>query len=463
MLLSLVSTLAAAVSSTGLLAPTTISDPSLALSGHDGYASLIDTENTLEMGFYAQTQDFTGADRDIEVESGVSTLLSKVGRTQLADVDFAPGVGGAPVFTYYYEATQEEGIVESVRPLRNDWESVIFMIRELEDHSGFNNYYTINPCLAFLRSVSKSYTGEAYYSGLEWRGMAGDYSISANIKTSLNAGNHGLDPAYFFARFSASKCDFNIGYFGAFDDSTVPSGQPFAIDLMDVMDSSYSFDLLHFAAAADCFYQNTGAVSEYGSPTFFGGDPNWRKHLGSWGGDLQTLAAHPDAQTMVNNGNGRTPFYNFATASWSPFSFEDFYADIDAANIARMYLNEGVELSDAMLDYYTKLKNGNINRYSEFIDSLIAEIAGALNKTDLEKAQMFQEKVGTMLDLKLSGGSFIDGPGSGATLDFKYKLMASNWPTVSERKRIGFSFFNHVLQKTDYPSSVKYGVWELAS
>ena len=91
MLLSLVSTLAAAVSSTGLLAPTTISDPSLALSGHDGYASLIDTENTLEMGFYAQTQDFTGADRDIEVESGVSTLLSKVGRTQLADVDFAPG------------------------------------------------------------------------------------------------------------------------------------------------------------------------------------------------------------------------------------------------------------------------------------------------------------------------------------------------------------------------------------
>lgn len=84
-----------------------------------------------------------------------------------------------------------------------------------------------------------------------------------------------------------------------------------------------------------------------------------------------------------------------------------------------------------------------------------------LAMSGLEKGMAFQDMVALFLDMELSDyGNYVDG--SGDSSDFIYRIMASDYPTISEKRRIGYSFFIYILKNTDYDSSIINRTWEIS-
>ena len=121
------------------------------------------------------------------------------------------------------------------------------------------------------------------------------------------------------------------------------------------------FDVPHFNAALsrylDCYSDDCALPTEWAS----------------WAGDMFTYAAHLDSiqrnnslsyttirDSALNHIGGIHPQYS------KFFGTGDFYADIDARNIASLISNRGLSFYEAMNRYY---KQGDFDRFGTFIHS----------------------------------------------------------------------------------------------
>ena len=144
----------------------------------------------------------------------------------------------------------------------------------------------------------------------------------------------------------------------SYQNSFSPNGR---FKSLEFPDSSVVVDLPHFSASLsrylDCYSDDCALPTEWAS----------------WAGDMFTYAAHLDSvrtndslsyaairDTALNNIGGAHPRYS------KFFGTGDFYADIDARNIASLINNRNLSLYDAIDRYY---KQKEFSRFFTFVNS----------------------------------------------------------------------------------------------
>ncbi len=130
---------------------------------------------------------------------------------------------------------------------------------------------------------------------------------------------------------------------------------------LEFPETGISVDIPHFNAALsrylDCYSDDCALPTEWAS----------------WAGDMFTYAAHLDS-IQRNNSLSYTTIRDSALShiggihpQYSKFfGTGDFYADIDARNIASLISNRGLSFYEAMNRYY---KQGDFDRFGTFIHS----------------------------------------------------------------------------------------------
>lgn len=96
--------------------------------------------------------------------------------------------------------------------------------------------------------------------------------------------------------------------------------------------SGDDIDFIHLVAVIDVFYTQSDIDSDY---------EKYYDALLSWGGDLLTMAYSGE------------PSFHLGTERSSYFSREDYLADIDGVNIAKLMKDENLLLSEALHEYYS--------------------------------------------------------------------------------------------------------------
>jgi hypothetical protein len=303
-------------------------------------------------------------------------------------------------YQYYYLTDMFVDQVVQTRTLKNDIDSLIFVIQELEY---FASIYTTckgqeaTDCiLGFVRSINKGYVGN--YNNSNDTGKIDQWFVTAG---PLNTGfvdfvntkdGSLLGISEFFSSF-ISKTSYNFEV----HKSSSKSGF-YADGILDPFNPGGKIDLIHLFASMDGIYNDTSAGLDLGLRDY--GDQL------SWGGDLQTFARKMFENNIDINivskeinswsmyDNRQKDFCVIVGISDCKFSNDDMLADIDANNIIRGFINNspvpistfinGIthttyvyndlnKLSVAIAGYYNVIKYDNSyfpNRYLMFTKTI---------------------------------------------------------------------------------------------
>lgn len=306
-------------------------------------------------------------------------------------------------YQYYYLTDMFVDQVVQTRTLKNDIDSLIFVIQELEYFTSIydscKGQEATDCILGFVRSINKNYVGTT--TELDIYKADGVFD-----KWLVTLGPINTD----FVRFVDSKDGSLLGiseYFSSFvevgdyNDKVHPvlTKTPiFNGGLIDPFNTSGRIDLTHFFASMDGIYNHTSATIDIGLR-------NYGDQL-SWGGDLQTFAQelHSKSQNLsvIENeilswnpyDNRQRDFCTIIGLNKCSFSNSDMLADIDANNVMRGLINNapvpistyinGItyttylyndlnKLSVALAGYYNVVKYDNSyfpNRYLMFIKTI---------------------------------------------------------------------------------------------
>lgn|GEM_PF-3922076 len=319
------------------------------------------------LGHFAEVEDVSQA-TEIDINPANVDIVEKAGRT--VNTRFWLD-GSQPHYDYYYTASHNYGKIIAIRQIRNDVDSLIFMMKQLGKDANVGSYKTLderNTVLGYVRSFSDNYT---YSSNDEWTRVAGDIGRKF-ITAEDQVNSHGLSLYNYFRSFVKPSL------YNSYDHRALNSGESWQISfLIDPLDHSHSIDLPHFFASLDGVYGDTGAalVSVGDISVGVTSQTSFVRDLVSWAGDLQQEA---NALQYLRDKNDDFPtdlssfdFSQTLSRENGSFSYSDFSADLDSFSIAKGYLDVSSEaISDAMEDYYSHLEANPQNRFIEFLTNV---------------------------------------------------------------------------------------------
>jgi len=322
------------------------------------------------LGYYAEVEDVSQV-TEVDIDPADVEIVEKVGRT--VNVRFWLD-GSQPHYDYYYTAAHNDGKITAIRQIRNDMDSLIYMVRQLEKDANICSFKTLderNTVLGYVRSLSDNYT---YSSHDKWERTAGDIGrrfISAEDQVT----SHGLSSYAFFRSF-VEQSNYN-----SYDHRSLYAGESWqASSVIDPIDHGHFIDLPHFFASLDGTYNNTGASLVSIGDISVGLTPqtSFIRDLTSWAGDLQQEAQ--GLQSFREQGRAMPislssfDFSQTLSRKNSFFSYDDFSADLDSFSIAKGYLDVSDDaISDAMGYYYSHLETNRQNRFEEFLANVSSD------------------------------------------------------------------------------------------
>ena len=334
-------------------------------------------------------------------------------------------------FTYTADKTQP--VFNSITPLSNDLSSVCFALNVLKSKASLgtvlSNTKVNNIMLGYLRSLNSNYSdGSSLYDGIAWRVCTGlQQPIADSWKDIESKVRYHDSTRNFFARY-VRKSEYN-----STDHGSLPSdidGWGNSVYSLPDPNNEGNIDLIHMFASIDGEISNTYLSENDASFNLDG--TNIQKDLLGWGGDLQTLTYEITKRDKISS------FETILTES-QYFKTEDFLADVDAFNIAKICDN-GTDLYNAFCEYYDRISENPIARYSDFANAITAETT--YEWKDASVAQKVERESYALMGLKWTEEGYIDVYNSGIA----YKLISKN-TDVNIRKKIAGLFGDYIIRK----------------
>ncbi len=201
--------------------------------------------------------------------------------------------------------------------------------------------------------------------------------------------------------------------------------------LTDYWDDTIKIDLIHMFAAINGGYKllSSGENQPLETDVF------------SWAGDLQTVYCQD------TNNDSHEDIKSWDDIFDMPhFEKSDFYADIDAYNIVREYLNSNFNSSvgSAVYHYYDIISDYYDYRYTLFVNTATENDWFTCNSTD--PVTIFQKKCFDMMRLSLDDNGVVTHIGNSPNLIKYYLLGTNNYPnSLLVRKKLGKYFSEYCL------------------
>lgn len=275
-------------------------------------------------------------------------------------------------FVSYYYATPLMGKVTNIRTISNDVSSLIFIVEQLEkkavsfisSYSGSEETIDVaNLVLGYGRSIKKSDTYHLIANSINAWDITSGTINRAFINFVESDTTHGLLFQDYFASF-LDYAEYNENDHAA-PQSQYQKDKSSSAAIYQLIDpiSGGQIDLTHLFASLDAAKQITGANESICSNLQMSRE--FSKGLCSWIGDLQCAARDLTFDSIYgpNSFNVDTATFNQLMESDAyECTDEDVFADIDAINIAKGYLDLGNSVSSAFRSYYEQSM-----RFSRFL------------------------------------------------------------------------------------------------
>ncbi len=299
------------------------------------------------IGYYATTQSVSST-KKIYIDKSIVPFIISTRREVYNENN-----------KYYYYASPYVDKIVSIREIANDIDSVIFMVKELENRAkekNSNESTYKNLCLGYLRSINNGYNDNGSRYGSKWGLLAGNTNENF-VKEVNNDYSHGLRFNEFFSQF-INYDEYNKNLYGELDIKYRRSDTNPALRLIDPQGKNKKIDLIHMFASIDGIYCKTGAVLSLGN--------NMNRDIVSWNGDLQSAAKRLKYDMKDLNLN-TSNFYDIMDADIG-CSEDDILADIDAMNITKGYFDiDDNSLADSLSAYYSIIKTYPFRRFTMFM------------------------------------------------------------------------------------------------
>jgi hypothetical protein len=391
--------------------------------------------NVKRLGYFA-THDSLIKDTYFEVSNESFDMLKEIGAS-VAENDSK----------YFYNAKSSEGRITEIREIRNDVDSLNFMINKIKyvyDSDQIPNNSTIYSILSYIRTINRQYVGEGFISEFSWSEMCGDYGADVNEPDYYS--NIGLGINEFFSLFLNKKEQYNSSLHRAITKN-IYSKPCFLINPISL---SANIDLIHMVAVIQVCI----------NPSLLHQQEKWVNDVGSWAGDLQTeaslivgrrISSFDDVlynRIVIGLDDDDNPIES------TDFGISDLMADVDGINIAKeIKQNPGLDLSSVISQYYFSLGN-DVNHFRMFISNIGKESSDNGSSSSLA----FQKSVFDMMHLSLDNdGNALEETNS--TSLPKYRLLYKDngvLPTKLCRWSIAAGFCNYCLGKAQLQSTKAY-------
>lgn len=308
------------------------------------------------------------------------------------NVNYGVGILSQPLVRYYYYANPYLPKIVGCHNMYNDPASLVFALEVLEEEAEYLEIDDIkNAVLSYVRCINESYSDE------EWEKVAGSFEGDLiNSFSSFAVG--GVEVNEFFASFIPESI-YNEDY-GTCRTNYLNYNLP----LIDCY--GRESDLIHTFASIDGIFE--GTVDSYVFPLSYVNDEYTIRFLASWAGDLQTAAVYID-----NNNLSDYSFEDILENPNSTFDYLDFYADVNAINIAGgLDLDDVTSISSIINNYFIVTLAGNpyFPRIGHFMD-VVCSMYGNNSST-------FKEIIYLYLGLDSNGNNLISLPLSRLNLDY---------------------------------------------
>jgi hypothetical protein len=356
---------------------------------------------------------------------------------------------------YFYEEKFVDVIVEQ-RQLYNDIDTLIFMVTELEELADDYGCSDIKNCvLGYLRSINKNYsdTSDLYD---KWEVTAGKTDMGFVDYVEAVDGL-GIEFNEYFAQFLLDPEDYNSEY-GYVSSTYKNTGYL----LVDPFNGSYStgIDVTHMFASIDGAYEDTKNTIDLSM--------NHQQDLAGWLGDLHTFTKklyteNIDVSTLslnidVSSGysNSNIDFCEWVGVSDCTFPEEDMLADIDAMNIAKIFLDvEENSLSNSLSAYYNVISGDDSyypNRYKMFKESVSINAYSSSTSSYYR----FRDEVYRSLNVKYYYGTYSDYSYYSGNFYLGFQLLrtgeiGSNLVSYEYREYTSRLFYNYITAMSTAP------------
>lgn len=319
----------------------------------------------------------------------------------------------------FYLATPEKGKISSVKKVYNDYESMVYMTKQLvfwannEYHSDdVKNEDFTNDVLGYIRSFNTKYTTN------KWSFVANPLN-NRFISAVDNIVKEGLTFKDYYGTFAE---DYNSSLHGAMSSNMKTK-------MVDCLDSTKTIDLIHMYASMDFIY--TQYVSYY-----TGHACNYMEDLATWGGDLQQEMDRQYGKFgNFSTSTYITDFSSILSTPGSKFPMDDLLADIDAYNMMNEPTLQHTSLIIKLDHYYNYYLCQLHARFGIFLTAQSEHTWG-------KKSYTLEDKTLELLHLKKENGNYSDS-GKIDLIEYKIVPNISQIP-VSVRAAVANSFIAYI-------------------
>ena len=341
-----------------------------------------------------------------------------------------------PPVRYYYFANSLEPIITGSRAMYNDYESLIFALQYLEAEALYFGETDVgNSVLSYIRNINNSYRtnhvssffGDVYYYNI----VCGQEHLSLvnNIKQIYPGG---MRINEYFAAFLNDDELYDSNIYGTCN----PYYLSLNLELINPSSNNvhHTIDLIHMFASMDGIFTNTEEAT--GDFPFNLLEKNTYRHLVSWAGDLQSCT-----KICANSSFAPSSFQLILASSYYGFDYSDFYADLDAINIAMGNSVNSNSISYYVNNYFTSLSTNSTDRYTLFLN----KIAGTVNNSSYTTNEKFVYKIKEMLGISLTNDNIINILDPAHTY-LKYRILSTD-TELNYRITIAERFIEYVLSQ----------------
>lgn len=360
---------------------------------------------------------------------------------------------------YFYEDKFVDVIVEQ-KQLYNDIDTLIYMVTELEglaDDYGCNDIE--NCVLGYIRSINVNYSDNSDLYD-KWEVTAGTTNMGFVSYVDTQDGT-GIEFVEYFTQFLLDSDDYNSAY--GYVSSIYKNRGYLLVDPFNGSNST-GIDVTHLFASIDGAYQDTKNTIDLGN--------NHQQDLAGWLGDLHTFTKKLYQEDQLGNidisqlslvidvsygySNSNVDFCDWVGISACTFPEEDILADIDAMNIAKIFLDiEENNLSNSLSAYYNVISGDNSyfpNRYKMFKESVAINTLSNGTTT----YQRFRDEVYMSMNVKYSSGNYSNYSYYSGNFYLGYKLLrtggyGSNLVSYESREYAARLFYNYISAMSSAP------------